>query len=89
MGWEACCMNSVTPWMNAGTPDVVTVMEGAPAGPAPGTPATPRRDPRSWRRSGARSWGSPPPLLSVWFWVDAADGGFGPEVEKEKEEEEV
>uniref|UniRef100_A0A1A8ANT6 Microtubule associated monoxygenase, calponin and LIM domain containing 3a n=2 Tax=Nothobranchius furzeri TaxID=105023 RepID=A0A1A8ANT6_NOTFU len=32
MGWEACCMNSVIPWKKAGTPDVVTVIEGAPEG---------------------------------------------------------
>lgn len=25
-----CCMNSLMPWRKAGTPDVVTVMEGAP-----------------------------------------------------------
>lgn len=49
-------MNSLTPWMKAGTPDVVTVIEGAPTGPTPAPPATPRREPRSWLRSGGISW---------------------------------
>lgn len=51
-----CCMNSLTPWMKAGTPDVVTVIEGAPIGPPPAPPATPSREPRSWPRSGGISW---------------------------------
>ena len=85
-------MNSLTPWMKAGTPDVVTVMEGAPPGPTPAAPATPRREPRSWLRSGGISWdwGS---LGLGSFWLIglvlfAVGGGVGPEVEKEKEEEE-
>lgn len=87
-----CCMNSLTPWMNAGTPDVVTVMEGAPPGPAPATPATPKREPRSWLRSGGISWewGSLG-LVSGWLGglvVFVVGGGVGLEVEKEKEEDE-
>lgn len=82
-----CCMNSLTPWMKAGTPDVVTVMEGAPPGP---TPAPPSREPRSWLRSGGISWdcGSPA-VVSDWpGWLEGfAVGGVGPELEKEKEEE--
>lgn len=84
-------MKSVTPWMKVGTPDVVTVIEGAPAGPKPAPPTTPRREPRSWLRSGGIScdWGS---LVLVSEWLDelvefAVGGGVGPEVEKEKEEE--
>lgn len=84
-------MNSLTPWMNAGTPEVVTVIEGAPPGPAPATPATPRREPRSWLRSGGISWdwGSLG-LVSGWLGgivVSAVGGGVGLEVEKEKEED--
>lgn len=79
-----CCMNSVMPWRKAGTPDVVTVMEGAPA------PAPPKSELMSWLMSGGISggWGSLP-AASAWFWVGGAfaDGGVGPEVEKEKEEE--
>lgn len=87
MGWEACCINSLTPWMKAGTPDVETVIEGAPTGPAPPPPATPKREPRSWLRSGGISWdwGSLV-LVSDWLVVLVVGGGVGPEVEKEKEE---
>lgn len=85
-------MNSLTPWMKAGTPDVVTVIEGAPTGPAPAAPAppaTPRREPRSWLRSGGISWDWVSlVLVSGWLVVFAVGGGVGPEVEKEKEEEE-
>lgn len=68
---------------------MVTVIEGAPAGPTPAPPTTPRREPRSWLRSGFIScgWGSP---VSEWLdelVVFAVGGGVGPEVEKEKEEE--
>lgn len=84
-------MKSLTPWMKAGTPDVVTVIEGAPTGPAPAPPATPRREPRSWLRSGGISWAwGSLGLASGWLGglvVFAAGGGVGPEVEKEKEEE--
>jgi len=84
-------MNSLTPWMKAGTPDVVTVMDGAPPGPPAAPPAAPRREPRSWLRSGGISWdgGSAPPV-SDWLGGLAAfavGGGVGPELEKEKEEE--
>lgn len=48
--------------MNAGTPDVVTVMEGAPICPT-APPAMPRRDPSSWPRSGCISW--------AWAWGPA------------------
>lgn len=73
--------------MKAGTPDVVTVIEGAPTEPTP----APRREPRSWPRSGGISWdwGSPA-LVSDWLGglvVFAVGGGVGPELEKEKEEE--
>lgn len=82
-------MNSLTPWMNAGTPDVVTVTEGAPPGPAP---ATPRREPKSWLRSGGISWAwGSLVLVSGWLGglvVFAVGGGVGLEVEKEKEEDE-
>lgn len=82
-----CCMNSLTPWMKDGTPDVVTVMVGAPPGPTAAPPPTPKRDPRSWPRSGGISWGwGSLALLSGWLLALAA-GGVGPEVEKEKEEE--
>lgn len=85
-------MNSLTPWMKAGTPDVVTVMEGAPPGPAPAAPVTPSREPRSWLRSGGISWGwASAGVVSGWLCglaVLAVDGGVGPEVEKEKEEDE-
>lgn len=81
-------MNSLTPWMKAGTPDVVTVIEGAPTGPTPAPPATPRREPRSWLRSGGISWDWVSlVLVSGWLVVFAEGGGVGPEVEKEKEEE--
>lgn len=87
-----CCMNSAIPWMKAGTPDVVTVIEGFPAAPLPVPPATPRSEPRSWPRSEGICWGWGSLLLvSFWFGVAAvvfaAGGGVGPEVEKEKEEE--
>lgn len=93
-GTLTCCMNSAIPWMKAGTPDVVTVIEGFPAAPLPVPPATPRREPRSWPRSEGICWGWGSLLLvSFWFGVAAvvfvAGGGVGPEVEKEKEEEEV
>lgn len=48
-------MKSLTPCMKAGTPDVVTVMEGAPI-EAPAPPVMPSREPRSWPKSGAWSW---------------------------------
>lgn len=84
-----CCMNSLTPWMKAGTPDVVTVIVGAPPGPAPAPPATPKREPRSWPRSGGISWGwGSLALVSGWLVAFTVGGGVGPEVEKEKEEEE-
>lgn len=84
-------MNSLTPWMKDGTPDVVTVMVGAPPGPTAAPPATPKRDPRSCPRSGGISCGwASPGLPSGCPWLPAlAVGGVGPEVEKEKEDEEV
>lgn len=85
-------MNSVTPWMKAGTPEVVTVMEGAPIWPAAAPPAPPRRELRKWPRSEGISWGwGSLVLVSVGFWADAefaVGGGVGPEAEKEKEVEE-
>lgn len=80
-------MNSLTPWMKAGTPDVVTVIEGAPTGPPPAPPATPKREPRSWPRSGGISWDWGSLLVSDWLVVLVVGGGVGPEVEKEKEVE--
>lgn len=80
-----CCMNSV---MKGGTPDVVTVIVGAPTGPIPAPPVTPKREPRSCPRSGGISCsGGSLGLVSGWLVVFAAGGGVGPEVEKEKEEE--
>lgn len=80
-------MNSLTPWMKAGTPDVVTVIEGAPTGPPPAPLATPSREPRSWPRSGGISWDCGwLVLVSGWLLVFVVGGGVGPEVEKEKEE---
>lgn len=82
-------MNSLTPWKKAGTPDVVTVIVGAPTGPAPAPPATPKREPRSCPSSGGTSWGWCSLVLAsgcpVAFTVG---GGVGLELEKEKEEEE-
>lgn len=82
-------MNSPSPWMKAGTPDVVTVIVGAPTGPPPAAPATPKTEPRSCLRSGGISWGGDSPeLVSVWLLALASGEGDGPEAEKEKEEEE-
>lgn len=78
-------MNSLTPWMKAGTPDVLTVMEGAPPGPV-----APRREPRSWLNSGGIPWiwGSLG-LVSGWFGGRGvfAVGGVGLEVEKANEDD--
>lgn len=85
-----CCTNSLTPWMKAGTPDVVTVIVGAPTGPAPAPPATPKREPRSCPRSGGISWGwgwGSLVLVSGWPVEFTVGGGVGLEVENEKEEE--
>lgn len=84
-------MNSLTPWIKAGTPDVVTVIEGAPTVPTPAPPATPRREPRSWPRSGGNSWGPGSLVLAsgwlVWLVEFVVGGAVGPEVEKENEAE--
>lgn len=87
-------MNSDKPWMNAGTPGIVTVMEGAPPDTPPPAPATPpRREPRSWARfsPGPLSWDWPTDaVLVVWVdvWPDVlAEDGEAVEEEKEEEEE--
>lgn len=84
-------MNSLTPWMKDGTPDVVTVMVGAPPGPTAVPPAIPKSDPSSCPRSGGISCGCASPAFpSACPWLPAlVVGGVGPEVEKEKEVEEV
>lgn len=83
-------MNSLTPWMKDGTPDVVTVMVGAPPGPTAAPPATPKSDPSSCPRSGISCGCASPALPSACPWLPAlAAGGVGPAVEKEKEAVEV
>lgn len=79
-------MNSLTPWMKAGTPDVVTVIEGAPIGPPLAPPRIEsRKSLKSWGISW--DWGS---LVLVSDWpagpvVLVVGGGVGLELEKEKE----
>lgn len=82
-------MKSDTPWTKAGTPGIDTVMEGPMA---PGTaPAVPRREPRSWARSGGAPWGMvgmAPDWPGGTMVPGAGAGvGIGPEEEEEELEE--
>lgn len=87
-------MKSDTPWTKAGTPGIDTVMEGPMA---PGTaPAVPRREPRSWARSGGAPWGMVG-MAPGWPGGTVVPGagagvgigpvGIGPEEDEEEEEE--
>lgn len=75
------------PWKNPGTPGTVTVICGlAPEPGAPGLPAPPSREPRSWARlaSATPSGGWPTEVVLVVVWPEERWGGTGLEEAEEE-----